>query len=201
MLIRRTGGGSAEVRSAVARKAETRPVGRVFNMGNYDENEGPLAYLITFRTYGTWLHGDDRTSVDRHGKNEYNTPKILPNANLQTQMIENSLSNIFTLDRAQRPVFERAIRSVCTHRGYCIYAVNVRTNHVHCVVSAAGKPEPVMNGFKSNCTRELRAAGLISADQQVWSRGGSTRYLWKPTHVDGAVNYVLYGQGNDLPNF
>jgi hypothetical protein len=25
----------------------------------------PLAYLITFRCYGTWLHGDERGSVDR----------------------------------------------------------------------------------------------------------------------------------------
>ncbi len=108
MLIRRTGGGSAEVRSAVARKAETRPVGRVFNMGNYDwdENEGPLAYLITFRTYGTWLHGDDRKSVDRHGKNIYGTPKILPNKNLQTKMTANIPSEIFTLDGSQRSVVE-----------------------------------------------------------------------------------------------
>jgi hypothetical protein len=25
----------------------------------------PLAYLITFTTYGTWLHGDSRGSVDK----------------------------------------------------------------------------------------------------------------------------------------
>jgi hypothetical protein len=25
----------------------------------------PLAYLISFRAYGTWLHGDRRGSVDR----------------------------------------------------------------------------------------------------------------------------------------
>ncbi|HMT07731.1 MAG TPA: hypothetical protein PKA82_06975 [Pyrinomonadaceae bacterium] len=24
---------------------------------DFDENEFPLGYLITFRTYGTWLHG------------------------------------------------------------------------------------------------------------------------------------------------
>ena len=24
----------------------------------YEENEFPLAYLLTFRTFGTWLHGD-----------------------------------------------------------------------------------------------------------------------------------------------
>ena len=30
----------------------------------------PLGYLITFRTYGTWLHGDKRGSVnDIHGLN------------------------------------------------------------------------------------------------------------------------------------
>ena len=33
----------------------------------------PLAYLITFRTYGTWLHGDARGSVDRE-HNVFGTP-------------------------------------------------------------------------------------------------------------------------------
>lgn len=61
-------------------EAETRPVGRVRKMTNqdWDGNEGPLAYLITFRTYGTWLHGDDRYSMDRHEKNIYRTPNVLP---------------------------------------------------------------------------------------------------------------------------
>ena len=27
-------------------------------MRDFDDNEFPLAYLITFRCYGTWLHGD-----------------------------------------------------------------------------------------------------------------------------------------------
>ena len=26
---------------------------------------GPCGYLITFHTYGTWLHGDSRGSIDR----------------------------------------------------------------------------------------------------------------------------------------
>ncbi len=30
----------------------------------------PLAYFITFTCCGTWLHGDERGSVDR----EHNTP-------------------------------------------------------------------------------------------------------------------------------
>ena len=34
---------------------------------SYDEDfkDAPLAYFISFRTFGTWLHGDRRGSVDR----------------------------------------------------------------------------------------------------------------------------------------
>jgi hypothetical protein len=31
----------------------------------FNDDHIPLAYLITFRCYGTWLHGDSRGSVDR----------------------------------------------------------------------------------------------------------------------------------------
>ena len=168
---------------------------------DWDENEQPLAYLITFRTYGTWLHGDERHSVDRHGKNIYGTPKVLPSRNLNRMMNENRASAEFILDGRKRMIVDRAIREVCRLRQYRLHALHVRTNHAHTVVASARKPEIVMNAFKSNATRELRVAGLVSVDQQVWSRGGSTRYLWKPAHLEGAVDYVLYGQGDDLPNF
>ncbi len=168
---------------------------------DWDDNVGPLAYLITFRTFGTWLHGDDRLSMDRHGKNIYGTPKVLPSRNLNSMMRENRTSTDFLLDGPCRGVVESAIRDVCSVRGYGLHPVHVRTNHAHSVVASSRKPEIVMNAFKSNATKELRLAGLVSADQQIWSRGGSTRYLWKPGHVEGAVDYVLYGQGDDLPNF
>ena len=44
-------------------------------MAIWNDNEAPLAYLITVRTYGTWLHGDDRGSVDRF-MNSYRGAKI-----------------------------------------------------------------------------------------------------------------------------
>lgn len=48
-------------------------------MRNFDDNEFPQAYLITFRCYATWLHGDDRGSMRhkhtlvsaRHGSTVY----------------------------------------------------------------------------------------------------------------------------------
>ena len=41
-----------------------------------------LAYLITFRTYGTWLHGEDRGSIDRRNYNRYGTPAMPVNKKL-----------------------------------------------------------------------------------------------------------------------
>ena len=137
----------------------------------WDDNEWPLAYLITFRTYGTWLHGDDRFSIDRHGKNLYGAPKIAPDGNLTRMMKEKFPSEEFLLDAECRTIVERAFRNVCEIRGYSRFAVNVRTNHAHSVVSAAIKPDIIMNAFKANATRELREAGLISPEQKIWSRG------------------------------
>jgi hypothetical protein len=40
----------------------------------YSDERIPLGYLITFRSYGTWLHGK-RGSVDRF-HNVYGTPRL-----------------------------------------------------------------------------------------------------------------------------
>src|SRR5258707_2268858 len=69
--------------------AVARPSGRAYHphatpnhlMRDFDDNEFPLAYLITLRTYGTWLHGDERGSMDRK-HNVYGTSKIAPNSRL-----------------------------------------------------------------------------------------------------------------------
>ncbi len=140
--------------------------------------------------------------MDRHGKNIFGSPKISPNKNLFELMLQNRLSDAFLLDgKQQRSIVENSISNVCKFRGYGMFAINVRTNHAHCVVAAAKKPEPIMTAFKANATRELREAGLVGESQQVWSRGGSQRYLCKSNHVTRAVDYVLYGQGDDLPDF
>jgi len=79
-----------------------------------------------------------------------------------------------------------------------VQALNVRTNHVHSVISAAIKPEKIVNDLKAYSTRRLRREWLIGRDEKVWSRGASTRYLWKPRHVTAAIDYVLYCQ-EDIP--
>lgn len=166
---------------------------------NWDDAEWPLAYLITIRTYGTWLHGDDRSSVDTHGRfNIYGEPGRQPNANLQKVMLKNMAADAVKFNKDQRQVVDEAIREVCKNRGYSLYALNVRTNHGHAVVYALTKPEFMANSFKSYATRKLRERNLFPDDLSPWSRGRSRRYLWKNNHVGAAIDYVLYCQGDDF---
>jgi REP element-mobilizing transposase RayT len=160
----------------------------------------PLAYLITIRAYGTFLHGDD-SAVDRHGHNIFGTPLRPQNSDLGRIMKTNMLTTpvIFTGDQCK--IIEQAIKEVCTHRHYELWAVNARTNHAHAVVSAHSKPETIADAFKSYSTRRLREARLIGPSLHPWARGRSRRYLWKPQHVARAIEYVRFGQGEDIPSF
>jgi REP element-mobilizing transposase RayT len=161
----------------------------------YEENQFPLAYLLTFRTFGTWLHGDVRWSVGKSRRGRRESRLIQPNVPLQEAMAEEMDQPAVVLNNLQRSAVESAIREVCEHREYSLRAVNARTNHVHSVVSAQVKPEGIINTFKAYSTRKLRDEHLIARHLKVWSRGRSRRYLWKPRHVLGAIDYVLYSQG------
>lgn len=164
----------------------------------FDENEFPLGYLITFRTYGTWLHGDDRSSVARGGLNVYGTPRIEPDQQLESDMREEMAGPPFILTKPMRRVVESAIKDLCKRREYVLYAVNVRSNHAHSVVFGRTKPERIADALKANATKMLRENSLIDSETKPWSRGRSRRYLWKPHHLTGAIDYVLYCQ-SDMP--
>jgi REP element-mobilizing transposase RayT len=164
----------------------------------FDENQFPQGYLITIRTFGTWLHGDSRESVSRNGGNIYDTPRSPPNERLEKWMIEEMKSHAFLLTKEQRRVVEKSVKDLCDRRGYTLHAQNARTNHAHIVLTAQRKPERIIVDLKANATKFLRAEELVSPTTRVWSRGKSRRYLWKPRNVIAAINYTLYGQG-DVP--
>jgi REP element-mobilizing transposase RayT len=166
-----------------------------------DSFQFPLAYLITIRSFGTWLHGDERRAVDRHGFNVYGSPRRPANLKLEGRMKQNMSVAPVVFDRTQCEVVRQAIEEVCDYRGYRLRAMNVRTNHAHAVVSAQIKPEPIADAFKSYSTRNLRLAGLIGKDVRPWAHGRSRRYLWKPHHVERAIHDVLYEQGEEIPEF
>ena len=155
------------------------------------------AYLITFRGRGTWLHGDKRGSIDRF-HNRYGSPVLPPN--LQRLKLNRSrLKNPpVRLSSKEREAVEAGIRETCKVRKWDLWAMNVRTNHVHTVLSAQGKPEKILTALKANATRKLREAGCWQSNDSPWADRGSKRYLWTEQDVVDAIAYVEYDQGEPL---
>ncbi len=167
----------------------------------WNDTEIPLAYLITFRCYGTWLHGDMRGSVDR-SHNIYGTAR-LQHEPVRKDYVRTIIKHeAVALDANRRAAVENAVRETCLLRNWHLHAINVRTNHVHTVVAAGSKkPEIVLNAFKANATRQMREGGLWNHEHSPWAEKGSKRRLWNERSVFNAIDYVLNGQGDDLPNF
>jgi REP element-mobilizing transposase RayT len=157
-----------------------------------------LAYLITFSTYGSWLHGEFDGSVDLD-HNRPGTPTLKPNPSRVQHEQRLLVTQPVRLTDEMRFAVDRAIDDVCTYREWRLHACNVRTNHVHVVVTARETPERVMMQFKAYSTRHMREAGVVESRVKVWARHGSTRYVTTPRSLDRAIRYVRDAQGNDLP--
>ncbi|HEV7474821.1 MAG TPA: transposase [Pyrinomonadaceae bacterium] len=166
----------------------------------WNDTDTPLAYFISFRAYGTWLHGDKRGSIDRF-HNCYRAPFIPPNDKWHRYNEQRLRAEPLILEAKHRKSIEAAIRETCDLRKWLLYAINVRTNHVHTVVSANRRAGLVLNAFKANATRQLRQDSLWPYAFSPWADKGSKRRLWNERSVARAIDYVVNGQGDDLPDF
>jgi len=164
----------------------------------FKEDHTPLGYLITFRTYGTWLHGDKRGSVDRH-HNQYHSPLIAANKNWLQHNQRRLKHEPVRLTKTQRALIKKSIEETCEIRGWRMHITNVRTNHVHSAITAACGPSRVLNAVKSNAARELRETGQWLRSDGPWADRGSKRYLWTEEHLIKAIEYVELDQGDMFP--
>ncbi len=135
----------------------------------WNNTDSPLAYFISFRTYGTWLHGDERGSIDRF-HNRYRSPYIPPDKSWRTYNEQQLKTKPLILKARERSSIKEAIRETCEIRKWSLLAHNVRTNHVHSVVSANRKPGLVLNAFKANATRRLREGWSLGLPIQSLGR-------------------------------
>ena len=124
----------------------------------------PLAFLQTRTCYGSWFHGDQRGSMDRHSQS-LGSGGVEVNRN--RALYEGSLMKgaPFVLSNDAHHAVDKAIRGLCERREWRLGASNVRTNHVHAVVSAGIDPARILQACKAAATREL-----------VQSRPGPSRY-------------------------
>jgi REP element-mobilizing transposase RayT len=144
----------------------------------------PLAYFITWTTYGTWLPGDGRGWV------EGGTPGIqAPDARRREEARVSLAEPPVTLDAAQREVVRATVEAHCRIRGWRLHAVNVRSNHVHVVVTAPPAPEQVMNQLKAWCSRRLNEQGGARREHW-WTYHGSTKWINDEPYLRNSIRYV-----------
>jgi REP element-mobilizing transposase RayT len=156
-------------------------------MREFQERDFPLGYLITFRAYGTWLHGDRRGSVDRF-HNSFGSPRLPHNERWRKYNREALSQPPVKLRDLHRAAVAEAIRETCKIRKWEFWTMNVRSNHVHTVVSAPCKPDKILAAFKANATRKLREAGCWHSSRSPWVDRGSKRYLWTEQDVINAIS-------------
>ena len=158
-------------------------------MPKADFNTGePLAYFLTWTTYGTWLPGDER-GWNRKGEHD-----SLPwNMAKQESAAADLKESPFVLSTTDRNLVETTIRKHCEIRDWELRAVSVRSNHVHIVVTAsATKPETAVAQFKAWCTRNLKSSHPDR--ERFWTEGASTRWINDDTSLASAIEYTLEAQ-------
>ncbi|HEV7645929.1 MAG TPA: transposase [Pyrinomonadaceae bacterium] len=167
----------------------------------WNDTELPLAVLFTFRCYGTWLHGDTRGSVDR-AHNIYGMPFLAESSNWQDHQKKQMLRQELTLDTRMRQAAVAGVREVCARREWLMLAVNARTNHIHSVIDVKGyDTKRALAALKAGATKRFREERLWDSEETPWAEKGSRRKLWNERSVEQAIDYVLHGQGDDLPDF
>lgn len=157
----------------------------------------PLAYFITFTAYGTWLHGDMRTWVDRE-HNEFGTERLAHDPLVHHVQKQSLKHPKVKLTPAMIKQVLAAVAEVCRYREWKLVSANVRTNHVHVLAMANAEAEKLLGDFKRYATRRLRREKLMPADRPVWTDGGSTIYVWDQPSLDRIDRYIRYDQGENL---
>lgn len=162
-------------------------------IGRIPHGDDPLAYLLTWTTYGTWLPGDDRGWVEKRA--DFREADI----ERQRQAVMRMTEDAIVLTSEQRELVESVIRKHCEIRKWHLHAVNCRTNHVHAVITADRHPDDIMDQLKAWCTRRLKEHQKAEspserARQNWWTQRGSKQPINDLDGLAGAVEYVIDGQ-------
>jgi len=158
-------------------------------MSSNEFNTGkPIAYFLTWTTYGTWLPGDNR-GWNRKGDFESLPPDQLTNESAKARLDEIP----FLISVGDKPIVESTIRRHCRIRNWELHAINVRSNHVHVVTTAPTyQPTVVASQFKAWCTRELKPNH--PGRKLFWTQGASYRWLNQQSELASSIEYVMEAQ-------
>ncbi|MEM9943475.1 MAG: transposase [Planctomycetota bacterium] len=149
----------------------------------------PVAYFLTWVTYGSWLPGDQRGWV------EYHKGWKLPNPLLEIECKIRQSEESCLLTQRDRCLVETQIARTCETRKWRLFAVNCRSNHVHVVLAASNTlPTKIRIDLKAYATRRLKIESTQAGRKNWWGERGSVRWVWNKESLDQVVRYTKMGQ-------
>jgi REP element-mobilizing transposase RayT len=97
-----------------------------------------------------------------------------------------------------RNIILQAFIQAAEHREWILYAVHIRTTHIHLVIKSKEEPGKTLAYIKARASSSLKKT---NARKHFWTYHGSTRYLWNEHSLSAAVDYVLNGQGQPMTRY
>ncbi len=146
----------------------------------------PLAYHITWGTYGTRLRGGNAPYVDRN-HNQYGTPLPPPNPTMQHADHDRMKYDPVYLTEEQRLTVRAAIIDVAHRYNWHIHANAANTDHIHFVITADREGEALRDALKAVACKVLnKKFGRC----EWWAEKGSAKYIWDDAYLRAAIEYV-----------
>ncbi len=150
-----------------------------------DMNDRPLAYHITFGTYGTRLHGGERASVDRR----HNTPGEPVLGRIESwERVERHRMRFppVRLTPAQRLYVEEVVPQVCQRGGWTYHIAACGEDHMHVLLSTDASGNAVRRWLKVWLGQALGQRWSMEKGRRWWANGGSVKWVWDEAYFKRA---------------
>jgi REP element-mobilizing transposase RayT len=146
----------------------------------------PLAYHITWGTYGTRLHGCDRPHVDRD-HNQYGAPLAPTDPIREAASRDRMKEEPVYLTIEERALVKQAIEDLVRRYGWKLHTLAVQKDHVHVILTAPRDGEPLRDALKAVASKWLNKR---FGARQWWAEKGSAKYLFEQSYFENAFDYV-----------
>lgn len=148
----------------------------------------PIAYFLTWPTYGTWLPGDARGWIEHRKGWKLPDPILVLEA--QAKMRESAC----VLSLQARTIVESQVAETCQFRKWTLHTVSCRSNHMHVVITAGNVvPRKIRSDLKGWCSRRLRE-NIDANRENWWAERGSIRWVFDETNLASILTYVSSAQ-------
>ncbi|HZL38430.1 MAG TPA: hypothetical protein VFC78_24160 [Tepidisphaeraceae bacterium] len=148
-----------------------------------------LAYLITWGTYGTRLHGDKRGTVDR-ANNEYGQPILRSDPQRLQEERDRLKFPPIVLTAQQCGFAEDAIPSICEQGRWSLHARAAAPDHVHVVLTSPFDPTTIRRLLKRWLGQSLSGKWPLADARTWWAEGGSIKWIHDEDYLHNAIRYV-----------